>query len=67
MPRLAPDDDMSYQSTQAQIAELKRAANGGGGAVRRMKPQYSATGGYHTGSKMTSERSHGTLMQHGRS
>lgn len=27
VPRLAPEDNFSYQSTNAQIAELKRAAN----------------------------------------
>ena len=34
VPRLAPEDDLSYQSTQAQIAELKRvAAHSKGGSM----------------------------------
>ena len=43
VPRLAPDDDLSYRSTQAQIAELKRVAAHSKAAA--LVPRSSLSGG----------------------
>ena len=44
IPRLAPVDDHSYQETQAQIAELKRAAHAKGKHQNHKRALYATAG-----------------------